>query len=96
MTGMTRPSPPAAATVPARPPATAGAQQAEDYRRGREEGTTWARDFATVDELRGYVASFEPGRNRNGDIGNEYWRGFLAAAQEELDAVNGGKTGRAG
>jgi hypothetical protein len=86
---MTRPSPPAVATVSVRPPATADAQRAEDYRRGREEGATWARDFATVDELRGFVASF-------GDTGNEYWRGFLAAAQEELDAVNGGKTGRAG
>jgi hypothetical protein len=86
MTTTIRSSLPTAATLPARPPATADAQQAEHYRRGHEEGTTWARDFATVDELRGFVADFEPGED--GGVGDQYWRGFFAAAQEVLDAFS--------
>ncbi len=77
-------------TVPARPAATVEAQQADDYRRGREEGTTWARDFATVDELRDFVASFELGND--GEFGNRYWVGFFAAAQEVLDDFSRGRT----
>jgi hypothetical protein len=75
--------------VPARPAATVEAQQADDYRRGREEGTAWARDFATVDELRDFVASFE--LSHDGDFGNQYWLGFFAAAQEVLDGFSRGQ-----
>ncbi len=84
-----RSSRPAAAPAAAKPPATVDAQQAEDYLRGHEEGTTWARDFATVEELSAFVASFEPGED--GDFANQYWRGYFAAVQEVLDAFRRGE-----
>lgn len=80
---------PATATVLARPAATVDAQQAEEYRRGREEGTTWARAFATTDELRGFVASYEA--LPDGEFANQYWRGFFDAAQEILNAASRGQ-----
>ncbi len=89
MTSTISSSSPATAKAPARPVATVEAQQAEDYRRGREEGTAWACDFATADELRSYVASYEPGQE--GEFGNQYWRGFFAAAQEVLEALSRGR-----
>ena len=89
MTSTIRSSP---STATARPPATVDAQQAEDYRRGHEEGTTWARDFATGDELHGFVANFEP--SQDGDFGNQYWRGFFAAAQEVVDAFRRGEAAK--
>ena len=32
-----------------------------DYQRGRREGTEWAREYATHEELRDLVDGFEPG-----------------------------------
>jgi hypothetical protein len=34
-----------------------------DYQRGLMEGTMWARDYATHDELRDLVDEFEPGQS---------------------------------
>ena len=41
----------------------AGGQDSVDYQRGRTEGTVWAREYATHDELRDLVDGFEPGRS---------------------------------
>lgn len=92
MSSTIRSSPPATATVPARPAATVDAQQAEEYRRGREEGTTWARTFATTDELRGFVTSYEA--RPDGEFANQYWRGFFDAAQEILNGSNRGQAAK--
>jgi hypothetical protein len=46
--------------------ATTDDHKAEEYRRGREDGIAWARDYATADQLRDLVANFEPGRD--GDV----------------------------
>jgi hypothetical protein len=40
----------------------ADGQDSEDYQRGRNEGTEWARDYATHDELHDLVDGFEPGQ----------------------------------
>ncbi len=57
--------------------------QAEAYRRGREEGFVWACEFATPDELRNLVEnSYKPGRSEDVD---PHWRGFVAGAEEALD-----------
>jgi hypothetical protein len=60
----------------------ASGQDWADYQRGRTEGTMWAREYATHDELRDLVDGFEPGRSApfatdhslngfmNGDEGN--------------------------
>ncbi len=41
----------------------AGGQDSVDYQRGRMEGTVWAQDYATHDELRDLVKGFEPGQS---------------------------------
>lgn len=57
--------------------------QAEEYRRGREEGLVWAYEFATSDELRNLVEdSYKP--DRIGDV-DPHRRGFVAGAEEALD-----------
>lgn len=40
-----------------------GDQDAVAYQRGLSDGRVWAHDYATADELRGLVESFEPGRS---------------------------------
>ena len=78
------------AAVAARLKATVGDQEAEEYRyrRGREDGISWACDYAMADELRNLVENFESGR---GDLDQSYdsphWRGFIAGAEEVLDAA---------
>jgi hypothetical protein len=58
-------------------------EQAEAYRRGRDEGLVWAGEFATPEELRDLVQN--PGEHgRDADVG-PYWRGFVAGAEEVLD-----------
>ena len=37
-------------------------QDSDSYQRGRREGKVWASEYATADELRGFVADFELGR----------------------------------
>ncbi len=78
-------SSPASVTVAARLNATAPDQDAEEYRRGRGEGIVWACEYATADELRDLVENLRPGRG--GDFDNPHWRGFVAGAEEVLDAV---------
>jgi hypothetical protein len=41
----------------------ADGEDSVDYQRGRMEGTVWAREYATHDELRDLVDGFEPGRS---------------------------------
>ncbi len=79
------PGSPASATVPARPDATADDQETEEYRKGHGDGIIWACDYATADELRDLVEDYEPGRG--GYFDNSHWRGFVAGAQEVLDAI---------
>jgi len=44
-------------------PHTTGADhEDEEYQRGHGDGIAWAREYATVDELRDLVEKFEPGR----------------------------------
>jgi hypothetical protein len=47
---------PADATEPA-------GRESVDYQRGRAEGTVWAEEYATHDELRDLVDRFEPGQS---------------------------------
>ncbi len=63
----------------------AAADEAEEYRRGREDGIVWACDYATTGELRDLVENFEPGKG--GDFDNPHWRGFVAGVEEVLDAA---------
>ena len=79
------PSSPASATAAAGPDTTVDGQEAEEYQRGRGDGIMWACDYATVDELRDLVEKFEPGRG--GCFDTPHWRGFVAGAEEVLDAV---------
>jgi hypothetical protein len=78
-------SSPASATVAASLNATAADLEAEEYRKGRGEGIVWACEYATSDELRDLVEKYE--RGRGGDFDNPHWRGFVAGAEEVLDAV---------
>jgi hypothetical protein len=54
----------------------AGGQDSVDYQRGRTEGTEWARDYATHDELRDLADGFEPGRS-GPFAANHSVRGFI-------------------
>ena len=65
--------------------------EAEEYRRGREDGSAWAREYATADELRDLVQNFEPGAGSAFD--NPHWRGFVAAAEEVLNAGSSSQNG---
>lgn len=51
-------------------------QDSADYQRGRRDGTEWARDYATHDELRDLVDGFEPGRSAPFDSGHSL-SGFI-------------------
>ncbi len=50
----------------------------EQYRRGREDGTVWASEYATSDELDDLA---DTARHDN-----SHWRGFFAGAEEVRDA----------
>jgi hypothetical protein len=67
--------------------ATADDQPTGQYQRGRGDGIIWACDYATADELHG-LAEEDPGPGRGGYFDNPHWRGFVAGAQEVLDAVS--------
>jgi hypothetical protein len=67
--------------------ATADDQPSEQYQRGRGDGIIWACDYATADELHG-LAEEDLGAGRGGYFDNPHWRGFVAGAQEVLDAVS--------
>jgi hypothetical protein len=57
--------------------------QAEQYRRGREDGFVWACDFATPEEVCNLVENAaKPGLCGKFD---PYWHGFVAGAEEVLD-----------
>ena len=57
-----------------------GDQDSADYQRGRRDGTEWARDYATRDELRDLVDGFEPGRSAPFDS-NHSLCGFMNGKQ---------------
>jgi hypothetical protein len=59
---------------PAEGAGPAGGQDSVDYQRGRMEGTMWARDYATHDELRDMVDGFEPGRSAPFETGHSLQR----------------------
>lgn len=61
-------------------------KQTEEYRTGRECGIMWARDYATIAELRWLVEDFHP--NRGGAFDRPYWRGYIAGAEDVLDVVS--------
>jgi len=82
---MMRSSPPTSATAAARLNVTCDDQEAERYRQGRSNGIVWACDYATPDELRYVVENFHPGRGVYFD--DPHWRGFVAGAEEVLEAV---------
>ncbi len=103
-------SSPVSAAAAGRLNTTADDEEDEAYRRGRRDGIVWAADYATANELRGLVASFEPGRVSDVDINHSlrdlmgdkehmnvfsvpdyddpFWRGFVAGAEEALDAAS--------
>jgi hypothetical protein len=66
--------------------ATGDDQESEAYRRGHGDGITWACDYATAAELSDFVADFRLGRG--GAFDSPHWRGFVAGAQEVLDAIS--------
>ncbi len=88
------------AVVPPRPGISAAEHEVEERHRGYMEGTVWARDYATANELRGFVESF--GRRTDSapeivtigaehtsvegssDFEGPYWEGFLEGAEEVL------------
>ena len=59
-------------------------QEAEAFRRGHDEGITWAIEYATADELRDLVENYEPGRDH---LDDPHWRGFVAGAEEAMDGA---------
>jgi hypothetical protein len=65
--------------------AVTNGKQAEEYRKGRGCGIMWARDYATIAELRWLVEDFNPARG--GAYDSSYWRGYIAGAEEVLDTV---------
>ena len=79
-----RSSPPAATTAAVRPTVTCDDLDAERYRQGHSDGLTWAREYATPDELRYVVENFHP--SRGGYFDNPHWRGFVAGAEEVREA----------
>ena len=60
----------------------ASSRDSVDYQRGRMEGTMWARDYATHDELRDLVDEFEPGRSAWFGTGHSMQR-FMNADEGE-------------
>jgi len=54
----------------------------EAYQRGRRDGMAWAHEFATLDELRGFVDNFEPGRSADVD-GDHSLRKFINGKQHK-------------
>ena len=71
--------------VQSRVHATVDDQHAQEYQRGHEDGSTWASDYATPDELRELVDNF--GSIRGGDFDNSHWQGFIAGAADVLDSM---------
>jgi hypothetical protein len=74
---------------------TVNNQEAEEYRKGHEDGIVWARDYATAQELRDLVENFQPNRVGDSYYDDTHWRGFLAGAEEVLDATQRLQNGRA-
>ncbi|MFZ2058755.1 MAG: hypothetical protein WAV54_15230, partial [Acidimicrobiales bacterium] len=86
------------AVVPPRPGISAAEHEAEERHRGYMEGTVWARDYATANELRGFVESFrrrmesdseivtnvteQMNVEGSSDFEGPYWEGFLEGAEE--------------
>jgi hypothetical protein len=85
MSTTAHPGSPVSATAAARVKAMARGQEDEEYRRGHGDGIVWARDYATADELRDLVENFPP--SLGGYFDNPHWRGFIAGAEEVLDAT---------
>jgi hypothetical protein len=63
----------------------AGGQDSVDYQRGRMEGTVWAHEYATHDELRDLVDGFEPGRSAPFDAGHSL-HGFINGKENSTAA----------
>lgn len=76
----------AGASVP--PPATGepGEHEIVERRRGFEEGTMWAREFATDGQIRALVrrAALEWDLGVEANLTDPYWDGFLEGAEEVL------------
>ena len=53
----------------------------EEYRRGHGDGIAWAQGYATLDELRDFVAAADATDD------TPHWRGFVAGAEEILEEV---------
>jgi hypothetical protein len=82
---------------PARRPVTpiATPQEADDfaYDRGREEGLTWAREYAPIGVVSDFVDNFESAPS---DFRTPHWVGFVSGAEEVLDIIGPRANGRRG
>jgi len=66
--------------------AAADEREAKEFQRGRGDGTVWARDYATADELRDLVENFEPGQG--GDFGVDHSVCDFASDRERIRTVS--------
>jgi ferredoxin len=55
-----------------------------EYERGREEGATWAREYAPIAVVCDLVENFESPRS---EFRTPHWRGFVTGAEEMLDII---------
>lgn len=72
----------AEATFATRPDARVDDSEAEEYRRGFGDGTVWATDYATEDQLRDLVENFERGQGGDFDMDHSLMRD-----KEDIDIV---------